>query len=269
MDKIDPGSRIAILADIHGNSLALDAVLDDIESQGGAHAFWLLGDYAAIGHNPIGVLERLNGLDNISCIRGNTDRYLTGGSQPWPQQTHVDENPELFPLYVHIARSFAWTTGAVAVTGWLDWLQALPLEYRALLPDGTQVLAVHAAPDEDDGFGIHPGLSDKEIEELTADAACDLLLVGHTHVPFDRSVGAVRVVNPGSVSNPLTPDLRAAYALLEVNRASYELSFQRVEYDRQAVIELSQKVNHPAAEYIASFMRGDRQPGWIAPQGDG
>ena len=269
MNKITSGSRIAILADIHGNSIALDAVLADIESRGGADAFWLLGDYAAIGHDPIGVLERIDGLGNLSCIRGNTDRYLTGGSRPWPQQADVDENPKLFPLYLHIARSFAWSTGAVAVTGWLDWLQTLPLEYRALLPDGTRVLAVHASPGEDDGFGLHPELSDEEIKKLTFDAGCDLLLVGHTHVPFDRSLGALRVVNPGSVSNPLTPDLRAAYALLEVNQVSYKLSFQRVDYDRQAVIELSQKVNHPAAEYIASFMRGDRRPGWIAPQGDG
>jgi predicted phosphodiesterase len=269
MNKIASGSRIAILADIHGNSLALDAVLADIVAQGGADAFWLLGDYAAIGHDPTGVLERIDRLDNRSCIRGNTDRYLIEGSQPWPQQKHVDENPELFPLYLHIARSFAWTTGAVAVTGWLDWLQALPLEYRAYLPDGTRVLAVHASPGEDDGTGIHPGLSDKEIQELTANAACDLLLVGHTHVPFDRSLGTLRVVNPGSVSNPLTSDLRAAYALLEISQAGYELSFQRVDYDRQAVVELSQALHHPAAEYIAAFMHGERRPGWtVLEDGD-
>jgi hypothetical protein len=48
--------RIAILADIHGNSIALDAALADIEAKGGVDAYWLLGDYAAIGFDPAGAL---------------------------------------------------------------------------------------------------------------------------------------------------------------------------------------------------------------------
>ncbi len=51
--------RIALLSDIHGNSIALEAVLEDIQAQGDVDAYWVLGDLAAIGYDPVGVLERL------------------------------------------------------------------------------------------------------------------------------------------------------------------------------------------------------------------
>ena len=263
MHKIQDDLHVAILADIHGNSLALDAVLADIESIGGADEYWLLGDYAAIGYDPIGVLERIAQLENAAVIRGNTDRYLVESSQPWPTLTDAESNPKLFSLSLRIARSFAWSTGAVASAGWLQWLQALPLDFHELLPDGTKVIAVHASPGEDDGLGINPNTSENELRVLTLSIDCDLLLVGHTHSPFDRSYEGLRIVNPGSVSNPLPPDLRASYAFLEIKSDGYELQFHRVDYDHDAVIELAKNVNHPAWEYIATFMRGDQRPYWM------
>jgi predicted phosphodiesterase len=262
--QVTAGSRIAILADIHGNSIALEAVLSDIALRGGADRFWLLGDLVAIGPDPVGVLERLVRLDNARFVRGNTDRYLVDGSQPWPNQADVDRDPALAPLYLEVVRSFAWTAGAVGATGWLPWLAALPLEFRATLPDGTRVLAVHASPGDDDEPGIHRNLEASELEARTVGADCGLLLVGHTHAPFDLTVGQMRVVNPGSVSNPLPPDLRAAYGLLHARRDEYELEFRRVDYDRARVVELTERVGHPGAAFIARFMRGEIRSGWMA-----
>src|SRR5947207_15407140 len=54
--------RIALLSDIHGNPLALDAVLTDIEAQGGVDTYWLLGDFSSLGYDPVGVLERVTKL---------------------------------------------------------------------------------------------------------------------------------------------------------------------------------------------------------------
>lgn len=261
--KVQYGSQVAILADIHGNSLALDAVLADIDSNGGADEYWLLGDYSAIGYDPIGVLERIVQLENATFIRGNTDRYLVENSQPWPTQADAESNPELSSLSVRSARSFAWSTGAVGSTGWIPWLQSPPLDFHALLPDGTKVLAVHASPGEDDGLGINPNTSESELKDLTLSTDYDLLLIGHTHSPFDLSYEGLRIVNPGSVSNPLPPDLRASYAFLEAKSDGYEIQFHRVNYDREAVVELARNVNHPAWEYIATFMSGDRRPDWM------
>ena len=68
--------RLAILSDIHGNIVALDAVLEDIQAQGGVDEYWILGDLVDAGPAPVAVLERLSAVENITFIRGNTDRYV-------------------------------------------------------------------------------------------------------------------------------------------------------------------------------------------------
>jgi predicted phosphodiesterase len=75
--------RIAVLSDVHGNLDALDAVLADARSQG-ADGYWFVGDYAAIGPEPVAVLERIASLDGARFTRGNTDRYVTTGEGPSP-----------------------------------------------------------------------------------------------------------------------------------------------------------------------------------------
>ncbi|HSF81889.1 MAG TPA: metallophosphoesterase family protein [Anaerolineales bacterium] len=260
--------RIAIMADIHGNPIALNAVLADIASHGGVEQYWLLGDYVALGFDPRGVLARLKELQGASFIRGNTDRYVTEGHLPFPSLEEALEHPELLHRHIRIARSFAWTAGAVSAGNtrgkddYLAWLSALPLEMRTVLPDGTRVLAVHAAPGEDDGDGLYPVMSAQEMEASVASCEADLLLVGHTHVPFERQAGKVQVVNPGSVSNPMAPDLRASYAIIDAKPSGYSLAFRRVDFDRQACIEAAKEVRQPSWKYIEQFMLGNRRPDW-------
>jgi predicted phosphodiesterase len=131
---------------------------------------------------------------------------------------------------------------------------------RLVLPDGTRLLAVHAAPGTDDGDGIRAQASDNELRRLLAEVQADLVLVGHTHIPFNRFVDGVRLVNPGSVSNPFPPDLRASYAILTGDAQGYSIEHHRVDYDRQAVIEAMRRVAHPSEAYITRFMRGENKP---------
>jgi predicted phosphodiesterase len=254
--------KTALLADIHGNSMALQNVLEDAASIG-VGEYWFLGDYAAIGYDPVGVLQRITGLPNARFIHGNTDRYLVTGELPWLRLDEAMKDLAHARTHVQVARSFAWTTGAVGTTGWLSWLRDLPLDFRFTLPDGTRVLAVHAAPGTDDGMGINITTSDEELCELVKRVDTDLLLVGHTHLPFDRMAGRVRVINPGSVSNPFPPDLRACYAVLEADEGGYSVQRRRVDYDREAVIEAVRRVNHPALDYIERFMRGENRKDWM------
>jgi len=252
--------NVAILADIHGNPLALEAALNDIQAQGGVDETWVLGDLAALGPDPLEALQRLAALPKARFIRGNTDRYLINGEQPGPSLDKILNDPEALAMKMRLASSFAWTIGAVAPTGWLPWLRALPLEMRVILPDGTRVLAVHAAPGTDDGDGVRVRSSDDELRDQLAGVEADLVLVGHTHIPFNRLVGGVRVVNPGSVSNPFPPDLRASYAILACDSQGYTIEHHRAEYDRQAVIEAMKRVAHPSEAYITRFMRGENLP---------
>lgn len=254
--------KMALLSDIHGNSIALDAVLGEIHAQGGVDAYLILGDLAAIGHDPIGALERIANLPNARIVRGNTDRYLVTGETPAPPLAAVKLDHTLLPKFEQVAKSFAWTQGAVATNGWLKWLAALPLEQRILLPDGTRLLAVHASPGNDDGRGISPDASDEELQSLLHGCNADLICVGHHHCTMDRRAGNMRVVNPGSVSNPFPPDLRASYVWLEADTAGYHLQHRRIEYDYEAVVAELERVRHPAKEYVTSFMRGQNIPPW-------
>ncbi len=132
---------LALFSDIHGNPIALDAVLADVEAQGGVDAYWVLGDLAAVGYDPVAVIERLVALSNVRFERGNGDRYVVTGERPPPTPEDVQKDPRLLATLVEVAQGFAWTQGAVTATGLLDWLQDLPLEQRMTLPDGTRLLA--------------------------------------------------------------------------------------------------------------------------------
>lgn len=254
--------KIAILSDIHGNSIALDAVLRDIQQRGGADAYWVLGDLAALGPDPIGALERTYALPNNVLTCGNTDQYLVTDERPAPKLELVAQNPALITRYAELMQNFAWTIGVLAFSEWLEKLAALPLEQRATLEDGTRVLGVHAAPGTAEGEGIHPRQSAQELQSILRNCGADLVFVGHTHYPLDVRSDKIRVVNLGSVSNPLAPDLRAKYTLLESDARGYRLEHCRVEYDRAAVIEQLTRVHHPAREFIARFMRGEQKPPW-------
>jgi predicted phosphodiesterase len=254
--------RLALLSDIHGNPIALDAVLADVRTRGDADGFWVLGDLVAIGYDPIEVLERLVALPGVRIARGNTDRYVVTGDRPPPTVGAVQTDPSLVPRALEVAHSFAWTQGYVTAAGWLDWLAELPLELRVTLPDGTRLLGVHAAPGEDDGTGVHPGLDERELRALVADCNADLVCVGHVHWPSERRCGGIRIVNLGSVSNPLPPDLRASYVLLEADSSGYRLEHRRVDYDRQAVIEAIRRSRHPAGEFIVRHFLGKHHVFW-------
>lgn len=262
--KLDypPSSTIALLADIHGNPIALDAVLSDIANNYRVDGYWFLGDYAALGFDPSGIIERLERLPGAHFIRGNTDRYVTDGDSPFPTLEDAKNKPELIEHHTRIARSFAWTAGALSSKGWLEWLAKLPLEIRFELPDGTRVLLVHASPGNDDGDGLHPGLSDAEFLQCVNGAGADLLIIGHTHLPFDRQIDKIRVVNPGSVSNPIAPDTRASYGILSLAEDHYHIHLRRVAFDLIRTIEATKAVNHPSWRYIEQFMQGKRRPDW-------
>jgi predicted phosphodiesterase len=81
--------RLGIIADIHGNDVALRAVLKDADRLD-VDRWWALGDLVLFGPRPAEVLELLKGLPGISMLRGNTDRYVLTGEQPAPHATAAD-----------------------------------------------------------------------------------------------------------------------------------------------------------------------------------
>jgi putative phosphoesterase len=250
--------KIALLADIHGNTLALDAVLADIAHKGGVDGFWILGDLVALGPDPVGVLERLAQLNGLRLIRGNTDRYVVSGDRPAPSLQAASEDPTLLPSLVEVANTFAWTQGMVTAAGWLSWMKELPLELAITLPDGTRFLGVHASPGLDDGSGIAPTMQDEEIAGLLGACDAKLVCMGHTHLPLDRQWRGIHLFNPGAVSLSLSADRRACYALLEATAAGYKVQHYQVSFDRQAVIDQLNELGHPGRGYLIRHLSAPR-----------
>jgi predicted phosphodiesterase len=245
--------RIALFSDIHGNPIALDAVLADIRDLGDADEYWALGDLAGIGYDPAGVLERLASLPGLRTLRGNTDRYVLTGDRPPPTREQVARRPELADQYDEVTRSFAWTAGFLAASGWLPWPATLGDDIRQELPDGTRVLGVHAAPGTDDGPGLQAAMSDADLRAAVTGCQAGVVFAGHTHRPMDRTVDGIRLVNLGSVSNPLTPDKRASYVFLAADRDGYQLEHRRVPYDPAAVLAAIDRSGHPCAAFLRRF----------------
>jgi predicted phosphodiesterase len=244
-------TAVAVFSDIHGNLAALDAILADAAVVG-VDEFWVVGDLVAHGPPPAETLERLRNLPGLQAVRGNTDRYvLTGDLPPMIASRDTVETPEDARLLADASASFAWTRGAVTATGGYEWLASLPVELRLRLPDATRVLLVHASPGRDDGMGLQRGMSEEDLRRDGWDEAeADLILVGHTHVPLDRTLGDVRLVNLGSVSIPATEDPRAMWTLLSADSRGYRLEHRFAAYDPALVRDHLDLAHHPSAEWL-------------------
>jgi predicted phosphodiesterase len=242
--------KAAVFSDVHGNLIALDAVLADA-ADAGVDEYWVAGDLVAHGPHSAATIRRLMELPNARFVRGNTDRYVLTGQV---SAMIPADDPKMLAA---AACSFAWTRGAVTSVGGYDWLAGLPVEWRAILPDGTHVLMVHASPGLDDGPGLHESSTDAELLDAgVAEAGAQLTFVGHTHRPMDRVVAGVRVVNLGSVSLPVTDERRAMWTLLEAHESGFQLEHRFADYDIEAVRSALDTGHHPSANWLKGKFQG-------------
>jgi len=198
----------ALLYDIHGNLVALEAVLAEAD-RAGATSYLLGGDYASFGPWPRETAELLETLPAAARIRGNGERWLR-------------EEPEV-PPEVHAFAAAALTAAREALGA--DLVARLyELPERAEL-DG--MLVCHGSPLSDiESFA--PAAQPDE-ERMLAGVAQRTILFGHSHQQFARpGPNGTTLINPGSAGMPLDGDVRAAYAL---RRDDGAFEFRRVGYD--------------------------------------
>ena len=244
--------RIALLSDIHGNSVAFDAVLGDIESQGGVDSYWILGDHANQGYDPVGVVERINNLPETRCVTGNTDRYVVKGGRRGPSLKRLLKDHSLMAQLESVEQGNRWARGALTARGWFEWIRDLPFEQRMTLPDGTRLLGVHASL-VNDVLGILEDSTEEELRAKFPDSLADLIFAGHTHAEADLTFSGVRYVTLGSIANSLTSDRRACYSILEATESGYEIIRRRVEFDYDQVMAGIKASHHPSQKWLLKF----------------
>jgi diadenosine tetraphosphatase ApaH/serine/threonine PP2A family protein phosphatase len=210
---------VAILYDIHGNDLALAAVIEDAVAAGAGS--WLLGgDYCLIGAQPAQVLDRLDSLTGEKIwLRGNTERWVA--------------RPEAGDIPVDAIRDAALFVQKAIGPDSVHELSLLPATLAGVpLPGAEMTIFCHASPGSDMlGFTDVPAETDEAA--AATEILGDTIVCGHTHIQFTREVGAFEVINPGSVGLPFDGDQRAAYSLLHAD-GSFEP--RRVAYDVDAAV---------------------------------
>jgi diadenosine tetraphosphatase ApaH/serine/threonine PP2A family protein phosphatase len=244
--------RFAAIADVHGNYLALEAVIADIRAHD-IDEIVNLGDMASGPLDARRTMDALMALDAVHVL-GNHDRYL------------IDRPPE---------KMGSWDRPAHAQLDavHLDWLRTVPatLLYR------DRVFLCHATPASDQVYWLETVLPDgtvrmssREAIERTAEGIAQrLILCGHTHIARAvRLTDGRLIVNPGSVGSPGYRDTRpfphvievgtpdARYAILELADDIWRATFRHVPYDHDAMAALARRNGQPE---LASALA----TGWI------
>jgi predicted phosphodiesterase len=228
--------RIALLADVHGNVPALEAVLGDIAASGIAEVY-CLGDLVGYGPDPTGVVARIREA-GIPTVRGNYDdgvgnRRGQCGCYYATDQARRDGDA-----------SYAFTDGALSESDH-EWLAALPDDIR-LQVDGLRVLLAHGSPRKINEY-LLPDRTDTFLARLADQAEADVVCVGHVHMPYHRTVtgaGGRRIdyVSVPSAGKPKDGDSRAGWTELLLGgggegEAPVEARVRRVGYDASAVAD--------------------------------
>jgi predicted phosphodiesterase len=244
--------RFAAIADVHGNYLALEAVIADFRAQG-------IGEIVNLGDMASGALDARRTMDTLMAldavhVLGNHDRCL------------IDRPPE---------KMGSWDRPAFAQldASHLDWLRPVPA--TQIFRD--QVFLCHATPADDNTYWLEAVTSDgavrmaplEAIEKQAEGIRQSLILCAHTHIARAVRLGDGRlVVNPGSVGGPGfsynvpfphvieagTPDAR--YAIFELAGGSWRVTFRHVPYDHEAMAALARQNGQPE---LASALA----TGWI------
>lgn len=199
-------TKTLVLADIHSNWNALSAIEESFDQ------CLILGDIVEYGVDPLPCLKWCKERGTLT-IRGNHDHAVS---------QFVTPNPgSVLRQLAGATRGLHWN---MLGTDHISWLNELPLSAYHIV-DGRRLFLVHASP-KDPLDGVVPSTAEAW-RPLVANIDAEIILVGHTHVPFQLEVDGKLVINPGSVGMPRDGDPRASYCVIEGD----EIRFERVEYD--------------------------------------
>jgi putative phosphoesterase len=212
--------RVAFLSDVHANIHTLTAAVKSAFRNGCSRIF-VAGDLVGRGSHPLETLCFLKE-HKIPCIRGNVERKLL---------SLRDKEQNILELLKGKKENLAWTALQLDEDAW-SFMERLP-ERLALQIEGFNIFVVHGSPLSDKDY-VYPSITSYGISTKMNGAKCDLLVCGHSHIPFVKIFRELRVVNCGSVGMSVDGDPHPSYAIAELSaekgihcriiRFSYSLS---------------------------------------------
>lgn len=237
--------RVALISDLHGNRLALEAVLVDIDHIG-VDRVLCLGDVATLGPEPGWVIDRLSELE-CACILGNHDDFLL--------------DPELIHGYTEapiIIDAVDWCRDQLSGSQ-LDALRNFRSRLEVSLGEDASLLVFHGSPRShmEDILAETPV---GKLDEMLAGYHATVMAGGHTHIQMLRQHRGILLVNPGSLGAPFReftgggpPTIlpHAEYAIVEHARGTVRVQLQRVPLDRAALRRAAQASDNPLAPALA------------------
>jgi putative phosphoesterase len=240
--------RIAILSDVHGNCVGLDAALADLQRQP-ADQIVCLGDMIQGGPQPAEVVARLRAL-GCPIVMGNADAWLLTG-----QETDAETTTE----QQRAVREWQLTRLSDADRAFIEQFQpTVEIELG-----GRALLCFHGSPRSFDEI-ILPETPEEEAQRMLGAFAPALMCGGHTHLQQIRRLGDTLFFNPGSVGlefNREQPEERfkadawAEYAVLTYDDGRIGLEFRRVPYSPEAIIQVYLASGRPYADQAVEQYR--------------
>lgn len=228
--------KVAILADIHANIYAFEAVLADCDSECVDH-FIVAGDLIGYYYWPKSVVQYLMNDARFTCIRGNHEDILA--------KTLCSEEAAIY--YRKKYGSGYDVCQETLCDDEMKWLLQLPVKVELML-DGANFSVHHGSPLATDEY-IYPNASTEVLARCHTSA--DFTVLGHTHYPFIHHLDNSVLLNPGSVGQPRDQGGQACYALIDL--ATKLLVFKRIAFDATKVISEA-KSRDPTLKYLQEIL---------------
>jgi len=228
--------RLAVLADVHGNMPALEAVLVDVQQQG-VQGIIVAGDLTCGGPHSAEVLRLLHALSSW-MVRGNNEDYLLAyDAGRVPDGWKVGKQWSLLRwAYAHLDREE------------LGLIASLPEQRVVALPGTAPIRVVHGSlgsssehlfPGRDPAVLrvfeqaglLRPGHDTANLDLALEQTAQQVLVCGHAHIPWKQEQDGRLAFNPGAVCGPLNGDVRAQYALLCWQDEHWQVEHRAIPYD--------------------------------------
>ncbi|GAB6100092.1 metallophosphoesterase family protein [Halanaerocella petrolearia] len=214
--------KLALISDIHSNIYALEEVLKDIESRN-INQVVCAGDL--VGYNPFPnqVIDKIK-KEEIKTVQGNYDEAIGNSRIACGCDYRTEEAKK-------IGLSSLQFTGEETTDNNKEFLSNLPQELNLQL-DGYIALVVHGSPRR---LNEYLYADSEQVKEVTAELQEDILICGHTHLPYHKIINDKHVINVGSIGKPKHGNPNAIYTIIEVKDNQIKVEFIEVSYPVEKV----------------------------------